>query len=341
MNTTAENNSKNQLLNDNLSSNQTDSTGPKADIDLARIIALVLAVISLYILLALLYHSCKNGLCQNGSTARKLCLLIATSSLLVCVDKLAELWVNVISCQAYHILSTAVYAVGLGFVYTTLWIRQRRLYSDKMLKQTVNKLSRLASAVCIVIIYFLLISVFVSFAMVLKFEGSYSPCHIKRYNLAMLLPLLLFVIFSCFSLQLVLYILILYPLRRGKKIRAILCCSNSDDEVYLMLKRLAMCACACVLSTVFLCVAILLDTLEIICIYWGNLLALDLIISSLSTVVSFKDWDERLIPFFRRFKKKRHLPFRNSVIIHERSKSRGRIKPRQKRSPDLHRNFVN
>ena len=291
-----------------------NKTNLKIDIDLARNIALILTVIAFYLLLVLLYHSYKNGRCQNGSAASNLCLLIAVCSVLLCVNRLAELWTQIISCETFHLLSTSTYGIGLGLVYTTLWIRQHRLYSDKVLKQTVSKFSRSASSVCIVVIYLLLVSVFVSFFFVLKFEGDYPPCHVIHFHLESLLPLLLLVSFSCFSLQLVLFILILYPLRNEKSVCSILCCSEADDEVFRMLKRLAFCAMACVFSTVLLCIAILLDTLEIICIYWGNLVALDLLVSCLSTVFSFKDWDRRLFPFWPRVSKKQNSLFKNSVI---------------------------
>ena len=296
------------------SHNHTGSEKGRDNLTVARYLAVTFTALSVYILVVLFHHWCKNKVLQTHSSATKLCFVAAACSVVLCLTRIAELWVNDISCQAYHLTGTAIYGMGLGLVYTTVWIRQRKLYCDELLQQTVTKTFRIISAAIIVIIYFLLVVVFASFIAVLKFESVLPPCHIIWYPLSSLLPLVIFIILTCFFLQLALFILILHPLRRDKGIVQVLC-SNSGNDVFALLKRLAICACACIFSTILLSIAILLDSLEIICIHWGNLMSLDLIISTLATVISFKDWHQRLFPLFSKFLNRDNYRFRHSVIL--------------------------
>ena len=285
---------------------------------LARYVAVLQAIISLYIFFALVYYAFKKRRSSSNYKANNLCLLASAFCVLTCVARLAELWLVIVTCYAYHLIATLMYGVGLGLVYTTLWLRQRKLYSDKLLQHTVTNLSRKFSSAIIVVIYCLLITVFATFITVLQFETLYPPCHIVWYPLSSLLPLLVFFIFTCFFLQLFLFILIVNPLKKESGICSVLLCTNSQNDVFLMLKRLAVCACACVCSTIFLSIALLLDALEIICIYWGNLVSLDLIICILASSFSFQDWDRRLLPLCPRIQRRRRR-FRHSVVLNETS----------------------
>ena len=295
------------------------------NLQLAKYVAILQAIVSVYIFFVLTYYFYKKRAFNRNSKSNQLSVLASGFCVLACLDRLAELWIKVISCYAYHLMATLMYGIGLGLVYTTLWLRQRKLYSDKLLKHTVTSTSRRISSAIIVVIYFLIISVFALFVTILQFETLYPPCHIIWYPLSALLPLLIFLILTCFFLQLILFSLIVNPLKRGNGICIVLLCSNSKNDVFVMLKRLAVCACACVCSTIFLSIAILLDATEIICIYWGNLISLDLIICILATIFSYQDWDQRLLPLCPRIKRRRRK-FRNSVVLDETS---ARIKLRR------------
>ena len=306
-----------EIFNSSLEKYETTSSTvvpPRANLEVAKYLAIGLTTLSLYVFAVLLYHWCSR---KAISIATILCLLSGACSLLVCLNKLSELWIGMMSCSAYHMTATAAYGIGLAFVYTTLWIRQRKLYSDNLLANTVSKLSRVVSAVIIIIIYCLLLFVFASFITVLEFEQEYPPCHIKWYPLSSLLPLVIFFIATCFVLQLVLFLLLVNPLRRGSSICGEVLCSKSTTDIHTMLKRLATCACLCIFSTILLSIAILLDAVEIICVYWGNLVALDLLISTLTTIFSFADWNERILPMFSCLTGSGKNLLRRSVVLEE------------------------
>ena len=301
----------------NVSDDDHNPLSPKDNLELARYFAVLQATVAVYVFLALLYYSCKKGRSASNSTTNIICLISSACCVLMCFDRVAELYVTaIITCNGYHIIATSLHGVGLGLVYTALWLRQRKLYCDKLLQHTVTTLSRRISSAIIVVIYFLLFTVFASFVTVLQSETLYPPCHIHWFPLSSLLPLLIFFILTCFFLQLVLFILILNPLRKGSGICDLLLCSGSENEIFLMLKRLAICACACIFSTILLSIAILLDAIEVICVYWGNLVSLDLTISIIATVFSFQDWDCRLLPLCPRIKRSK-FRLRHSVVLNE------------------------
>ena len=289
----------------------------RANIEAAKYIAIAITTASVYTLLVLLVHSCKSDSFRRKSFSTMLCLLAAFCSLLVSLNKLSELWIGVISCSTYHQTATVVYSIGLALIYTTLWTRQRRLYSDDLLAATVSKLSRIVSAVVIIVIYLLMFFVFASFITVLKFEKAHPPCHVVWYPLSSLLPLVVFFITTCFILQLVLFLLLVNPLRRGSSICGDVLCTRSKNDIHAMLKRLAVCACLCIVSTILLSIAILLDSVEIICIYWGNLVALDILINTLSTSCTFADWNRRILPMFTCLNNRPSSVMRNSVVMEE------------------------
>ena len=292
----------------------------RANLEVARYFAIVLTVLSVYVFAALVYHWYRRKANLGKPLATNLCLLSGGCTLLLCLNKLFELWIGVssnISCTVYHFTATGTYGIGLAFVYTTVWIRQRKLYSDDLLIHTVSKISRTISAVVIIIIYCLLLFVFASFIAVLKFERPFPPCHIVWYPLSSLLPLVIFFISTCFVLQLVLFLLLVIPLRRDSSICGDVLCSKSTTDIHSMLKRLALCACCCIFSTILLSIAILLDAVEIICIYWGNLLVLDLLISTLATICSFADWADRILPMFPRLTASRNDLLRRSIVLEE------------------------
>ena len=313
-------NNSTDIVNDSLVTDSTTSTFPnkrKADLEIARYFSVVLTVLSMYTFVVLIYHWCKRKKNQERPIATILCLLSGGFSFLLCLNKLAELWVGPVrgvSCETYHIVATTAYGIGLAFVYTALWIRQRKLYSDDLLVHTVSKLSRIVSAVVIVIIYCLLFCVFVSFIAILDFEENIPSCHINWKLSMAFVPLVICLISICFFLQLVLFLLMVNPLRQDRSICGDVLCSRSTTDIHSMLKRLALCACCCIFSTILLSIAILLDAVEIICIYWGNLVALDLLISTLATVCSFADWLDRILPMFSNFATTKNKA-RKSVVL--------------------------
>ena len=289
----------------------------RANLEVAKYLVICLTVLSFYVFAMLLYHWYIKKNQKTGSIATILCLLSSACSCLLSFNKLAELWLTIpcVTCSAYHQSATVVYGIGLALVYTTLWKRQRKLYSDELLANTVSKISRIISAAVIILIYSLLLFIFITFITVLKFEQSLPPCHVEWNPLSSLLPLVVFFITSCFILQLILFLLIVNPLRRGTSICRDVLCSNSSNDIHAMLKRVAVCACFCIFSTILLNIAILLDSVEIICIYWGNLVALDLLISTLSTTCSFADWSQKVFPWLPSCASSSKNIYRNSVIM--------------------------
>ncbi|XP_076817609.1 uncharacterized protein LOC143463118 [Clavelina lepadiformis] len=274
-----------------------------------KIFAIVLAVITSYSVVVLILYTWKKRKCKNVPRTNHLSLLSAVFALLFCSVTLFIIWTDLPNSVLVW-LQAAFYWIGISLTYTILWARQRRFYSDELLSSKVGKFHKVWSSVVIIGIYLFLAALIITFQRKLK---TNSCVNLGNFN--EILPTTLSFLVVCFAFQVSLFYLLINPLREdgGTKLSDILCCRLKLD-IYKMVVRLAFCAMACVFTTLLTCVIILLNSANLITTYWGNLLALDLIINAMSIVCSFKDWKCRLFPFCETAESKQIVGDTNNTV---------------------------
>ena len=278
---------------DNSETSETASFSEKEVSD--RIISIVMCFASIYVFLSLLSYAIKTWRMKEVKKINHLTVLCAFFSLLLSLSKVGEQWIGYFSCKFYHWFAPAIYVLGLAISYTVLWSRQRCLYRDRLAVNSVSTPIKIVSSVLIVLIYCGIgISVLV-FQTKFRFQSPYFPCIVVWDSLHSVVLISISFMIICFLLQFILYFLIVFPISRldNTKWKCLLFI-KPQNEAEKMAKRLAVCVCACVSSTVVLGVTVALDTIENIIIHWCNFAAIDLLINTIATTCALKNWKERL-----------------------------------------------
>ena len=260
-----------------------------------RIISIVLCFASIYVFLSLLSYAIKTWRMKEVKKINHLTVLCAFFSLLFNLTNLGEYWIGYFSCKFYQWFAAANYVLGLAISYTVLWSRQRCLYRDRLAASSVSKPIKIVSSVLIVLIYCGIgISVLV-FQTKFRFQSPYSPCILIWDSLHLVLPISISFMIICFLLQFILYFLIVFPISRldNTKWKCLLFI-KPQNEAEKMAKRLGVCVCACVSSTVVLGATVALDTIENVVVGWSNFAAIDLLINTIATTCALINWRERL-----------------------------------------------
>ena len=145
-----------------------------------------------------------------------------------------------------------------------------------------------------------IVGIYISLAvLVFSFQNMLNPnkcLYLDSINIT--LPLVITFIIAVVVFQILLFYLLINPLRCEKDIKLadIFCCRLKND-LYKMVVRLAFCATICIFTTILMCVMILMASAKVLRISWVNVISLDLIVNTVSIMCSFKDWKKRLLPF--------------------------------------------
>ncbi|XP_076816439.1 uncharacterized protein LOC143462244 [Clavelina lepadiformis] len=254
------------------------------------VIAAVLEAISIYILTALAIFFWKSRNRKNISKLNHLCLVEALFTCLCCTTILLK----VLPTYPYKIMlwvGGSFYWVGLSLTYTILWVRQRRFYSDELLADKSGKCHRVVSSVVIVGIYICLS------ALMCAFQSKVGDCS-SLGDINDILPILITFIIAIFAFQILLFYLLVHPLRSedGVKVSDILFFRLKKD-IHKMVVRLAICTSICIFTNILMCIVIILISKRILQTSWLNAVALDLIVNTIAVVCTFKRWKTRLFPF--------------------------------------------
>lgn len=274
----------------------------------ARPMVLVLTVINVYLLLVTALHGLHKRHPDNISWAIRTLPLSLFTCLLFAARSLVDLYpFHIAGCDAIHWLGGILYGLGGSHVYTILWSRQRMLYADPLLKHTVKKRARTLSIVTIIAIYVLFWSLCILFQFLYCLESSPVGC-IVIWNVGLSNSFTLGVIgvfvFTSNIFHALLLGLIAYPLMRDEE-RWSVCkmCrklrSPAKNDVEKMLKRLFFCASVCVVASQIMGVTMVLDVLNVIRMYCTLPIQVDLLVSNISVICAFSDWQQRIFPFTR------------------------------------------
>ncbi|CAK8692851.1 unnamed protein product [Clavelina lepadiformis] len=258
----------------------------------SKILAVLLQMVSLYIVTTLAIFSWKTRNRKNVSKLNNVCLLSAILAFLFCTSILFSLLPR-FPYSTMNYINAACYWAGMSLTYTILWARQRRFYSNKLLANKVGKCHRILSSAVIIAICVCLGALVFTF--VSKIDGKTCA---TSYDINDILLILVGFITAAFAFQILLFYLLVNPLRSedGVKVSDIICFKLKKD-IHKMIVRLAFCATMCIVTTMLTSGMTLLITMGTLQTSWFNMVTLDLIMNTISVVCSFKSWKTRLFPF--------------------------------------------
>ncbi|XP_076816846.1 uncharacterized protein LOC143462527 [Clavelina lepadiformis] len=258
----------------------------------SAIVAVLLEILSIYLVTTLAIFSWRTRNRRDVSKLNRLCSLSALIAFLLCTSNLYALLLED-TFNALDYIEAVCYWLGICLTYTVLWARQRRFYSNKLLANKVGKCHRILSSAVIIAICVCLGALVFTFV-----SKTYGRTCATSYDINDILPILVAYIAAAFVFQMLLFYLLVNPLRSedGVKTSDILRFRLKKD-IHKMVVRLAICAAVCIITTTMTSGMIFLVLKEIVETSWYNVVTLDLIGNTISMVCSFKSWKTRLFPF--------------------------------------------
>ena len=183
------------------------------------------------------------------------------------------------------------YFLGLSTAFGTLWYRQRKLYSDPVLKLYMSRRFVAINYVLLVCFLSLVIAVTAVFLFDCDWVQVNDTC-LQRFKgkINMVAILVSYCVLTVFC-QVALFMFIAHPIANFSRKRKV------AADLRRMLKRLLVCTLGCCVSSLQINVFLLLVSSEKMYFYWPNFAALDLIITAVCVVGTFSNWKQRLFPF--------------------------------------------
>jgi len=270
-----------------------------------QVIAVTQFFASTYLCLAVGVYELRNRKRSRTARVNQLSFLATVVSLMYSVKLIVELLgpaLSVQGCNALNFFGAACFVLVDFLLYTILWARQLKFYADPLLRQSLNKCTRFFSHAVIFLIYVSLSALVFIFQLTYCMMSTKIGCLIvwdTNTIRSFVVQSVVTFIALCFICQMLLFLLITSPLVTIERTTCFFKLSwKSDQEIHVMIRRLAICTCACVLTTLLMCIFVLFDAFGVICSYWINWIGVDMLFNNLAVIVSFVDWKVRLFPFF-------------------------------------------
>ena len=284
----------------------------------------VLALISAYVLVALLFYKIKleQRISERflrlapekryGVLSTYLCIFIAVASLLCQTNAFARKWIerslvyaNLSDSQLIMLENTCTIipplgnfaiTLGSGMVYTFLWLRQRVFYIHPSLKVLNSRAIDIFSLSIIILWFVFYVSLyFAYFSLVHYHYIKELGCVVEEYALVDYRQLISTWTIASIVMQIVLLTLFIYPILKRTLWKGQL---NSDRNICLLkrVKKAVILTSVCLGSDIAAVVATVLllqeDTSNVIFVYGVNL-AINLLV----TVACFDHWKKLLFPW--------------------------------------------
>ncbi|CAK8692841.1 unnamed protein product [Clavelina lepadiformis] len=257
-----------------------------------KICACALTAGSTYLTMTLAWHAMRTWRQAFVSKVNHLCLFSSFATTLFCLNTLLMIW-SQLPMQVLAWMHGAFYWISISLTYTILWARQRKFYSDDLLSRNITRCHKVMSSLVIFVIYLCFGGVVISFQLKMN-----SSSWISLGGVDNILPVGVLLIFICFVSQFILLFLLVNPLigEDNTTLCEILRFKLKKD-IHKMVVRLAFCALVCIFTTIITSAIVLLNSAKIINIFWGHLVALDLLINSVTTVCTFANWKQKFFPY--------------------------------------------
>ena len=266
--------------------------------------------LSSYILVALLVyqfkHNDKKQKTKEIIILNSVCFFNTLSPFIMVVKDIPILYMknkpNRFCSLMVSFAGGGTYFLGLSSAFWMLWYRQRKLYSSPALKMYTFKGFDVINYLILICYLLLVVAITVVFLYETDWVQVNNTC---VQTFAGKIDILAMTVCYCVLtvvFQVVLFMFIAYPIvycmLRKKK--------NIEAGLKKMLKRLLICTLGCCVSSLQINVFILLVERNKIFLYWPNFAGLDLIITAVCVVGTFKNWKERLFPFCSKVVVKKH-----------------------------------
>lgn len=231
---------------------------------------------------------------------------------IVALIKIFRLPMSDLSCDFATRCKPVFWTLTTFFVYFVLWCRQRCVYNNPSMEHITNKFTRFLSV--LVAIVFVPTHITNGVLLAISQKGVNTPEGCKEVPLfgRSLLPVLTSVSLTLVAAQLLLMLLLAYPLVRHVKRTRI---TSTGANIWPLIKRTCLLSIICVVTDAFGPIGIMLakDIQAFKFLYFGASLIVDIICIN----INFSDWKERLLPFYR---KHRNTMNENTSMSTRRSK---------------------
>ena len=258
-------------------------------------------IFSLYILVSLLVYQIKieskKSKTRENIVLNVVCFFNALCAF-VCVTKDLPILYMETKPELFCLLMVDIaggvpYFLGVSSAFGMLWYRQRKLYSNPIMKLYVFKWFNAINYLLLVCFLLLMVTITVAFlyeSSWLQGESNCMQIFAGKMNMVAMTASYCVLTVIC---QVTLFMFISYPiictlLKKNKQVTA---------DLKKMLKRLLLCTLGCCISSLQINLFILLVERNHVYLYWPNFAGLDLIITTVCVIGTFGNWQKRLFPF--------------------------------------------
>jgi len=298
--------------------------------------AIVIAVLSFYVLLAILAYEWQRRketvlltnrlyivsiVCCFGAAIGDVMLITATNfsctalhTIVVVFRVLSTLIGDVMlitatnfSCTALHTIVVVFWVLSTLIAYVTIWTRHRRFYTDPLFTDSTRNIHRAVSVAVLVTIIVSLPAGAVTCFIQHRVQPTYYGCvnHWFQENFFEKTTTVFAVVFSLMevSSQLLLLALTVLPLiaqrqRNSNKLFPRISQGREvKEDIRRLVKRLVLCTCVYFVSGLGSTVLVVLSFKGVICFYINTCILLNVLVTNIATVCSFSDGWLRLMPW--------------------------------------------
>jgi len=277
----------------------------------ARYVTIFFCIFSFYLFAAAAVHGFrKKDQYKQYRTQINDFLIIgaAFAAFFSCSWQVSELWsCCVISCRYFRWIYALCYMINSSFIYTVIWLHQRKLYSDPRLSESKSKCIKASNTGVLVTIQVILVLVIIALVRSYKLEQTEYGCALywsQSSLYASTIPITIVSAGASAIFRIALLVLIVYPL--FKRITGIsfhtakiIKHKQINQDIKEMIIRLALCTFLSLFAKVLIDVIALLEAINLINIFVSNIRVLELIVYSFLINFTYVNWKQRLFPFIR------------------------------------------
>jgi len=212
-----------------------------------------------------------------------------------------------LNCKALFAVSTAFYALSNLLVCFVIWKRQSHLYTDPLLHPSVGAFGRVLNLSVIAGLYACFLSGVAIFLFSFYLNGFEQKCHLQRIKNFMSKHFTIFGILT--QLLDALFGLLLFGLTISPlvNIQSLSTCKSGcrtcdsqvenqiNNDIINLVRRLALCAGVCVITTIVFRILLILSLNGSICLHWTVVCNCQLLIVNAALVCSHFNGLDRLL----------------------------------------------
>ena len=268
--------------------------------------AIVVAVLSFYVLLAILAYEWQRRK-ETVLLTNRLYIVSTVCCFGAAIGDVMLITATNFSCTALHTIVVVFRVLSTLVAYVTIWTRHRRFYTDPLFTDSTRNIHRAVSVAVLVTIIVSLPAGAVTCFIQHRVQPTYYGCvnHWFQENFFEKTTTVFAVVFSLMevSSQLLLLALTVLPLiaqrqRNSNKLFPRISQGREvKEDIRRLVKRLVLCTCVYFVSGLGSTVLVVLSFKGVICFYINTCILLNVLVTNIATVCSFSDGWLRLMPW--------------------------------------------